>query len=102
MIPNEEGWHCLAVKKISALLRGITSSHHGDFYWLNCLHSFAIQNKRDSQEKAWEIKDFCNNAMPSEDTATLEFNQYWKYDKTSFVNMLLLLNECLTEKFDGW
>ena len=57
---------------------------------------------RDSQEKAWKSKDFCNNAMPSEDTAILEFNQYWKYDKTSFVNMLLLLNECLTEKFDGW
>ena len=32
MIPNEEGWHCLAVKKISALLRGIMSTHHGDFY----------------------------------------------------------------------
>ena len=68
MIPNEEGWHCLAVKKISALLRGIMSTHHGDFYWPNCLHSFAIQNKRDSHEKAWESKDFCNVAMPSEDT----------------------------------
>ena len=25
MIPNGEGWHYLAVKKVSALLRGITS-----------------------------------------------------------------------------
>ena len=33
MISNEEkeGWHYLAVKKLSALLRGITSKHHGDF-----------------------------------------------------------------------
>ena len=31
MIPNEEGLHYLAVKKLSALLRGITSKHDGDF-----------------------------------------------------------------------
>ena len=46
MIPNEEkeGWHYLAVKKLSTLLRGITSIHHGDFYCLNCLHSFRTEN----------------------------------------------------------
>ena len=27
MIPDGEGWHYLAVKKLSALLRGITSKH---------------------------------------------------------------------------
>ena len=37
-------WHFLAVKKLSALLRGITSKHHGDFYCLNCFHSFAAKN----------------------------------------------------------
>ena len=33
MIPNEEkeGWHYLAVKKVSILLRGLTSQHHDDF-----------------------------------------------------------------------
>ena len=39
MTPNGQGcaanihgrWHYLAVKKISALLRGITSKHNGDF-----------------------------------------------------------------------
>ena len=48
MIPNEqkEGlWHYLAVKKLFTLLRGITSKHHGDFYGLNCLHSFRTENK---------------------------------------------------------
>ena len=42
MIPNEEKeelWHYLAVKKLSTLLNGITSKHHGDFYCLNYLHS---------------------------------------------------------------
>ena len=35
MIPNEEKWHYLAAKKLSELLRGITSKHYGDFYCLN-------------------------------------------------------------------
>ena len=36
MIPNREGWHYIAVKKLPALLRGITSKHHCDFYCLSC------------------------------------------------------------------
>ena len=30
MISNGERWHYLAVKELSALLRGITSKHHSD------------------------------------------------------------------------
>ena len=33
-------WHYLAIKNLSGLLRGITSNHNGDFYCLNCLHSY--------------------------------------------------------------
>ena len=40
-VKSEGQWHYLAVKKLSALLRGIISKHHGDFYCLNCLYSFA-------------------------------------------------------------
>ena len=29
--------------------------------------------------------DFCNVIIPSEDTKTLEFNQYQKSDKASFI-----------------
>ena len=38
MILNKEKecWHYLAVKKLSALLRGITIKRDGDFYCLNC------------------------------------------------------------------
>ena len=32
MISNEEGWHYLVENKLSALLRGITSKHHSEFY----------------------------------------------------------------------
>ena len=61
MIPNGEErkakskgrqWHYLAVKELSALLRGITSKHYGDFYCLNCLHSFRSKNKLELHKKA--------------------------------------------------
>ena len=70
MIPNEakskgrkagsEGqrWHYLAVKKLSALSRGITSKHHGDFYCLNYLHSFATEKNLNYVKKYVKIKIF--------------------------------------------
>ena len=64
---NGEGWHYLVIKKLSALLRGITSKYNGNFYCLSCLHSFARKNKLELQKKC-EKKDFCNIVMPSEDT----------------------------------
>ena len=45
MIPNgEKQWHYLPVKKLSTLLRGITSKNNGDFYCLNGIHSFRTKN----------------------------------------------------------
>ena len=39
MITDETiNWHYLALKRISGLLRGITSRHIGDFYCLNFFH----------------------------------------------------------------
>ena len=35
MITVDKKWHYLAVKKLSALLRGIDSKHDGEFYCLN-------------------------------------------------------------------
>ena len=54
------------IKKISALLREITSKNNGDFYYLNCLYSFRTKNKLESHKKVCENKDFCNVIMPSE------------------------------------
>ena len=36
MITNGEKLHYLAVTRLSALLRVLTSKHNGDFYCLNC------------------------------------------------------------------
>ena len=85
-------------KKLSALLRGITSTHD-DFYCLNCLHSFATEKKLESHKKLCENKGFCKVTMPSEDTKILEFNQYQKSDKAPFIIYADL--ECIIEKIDG-
>ena len=45
MITDGKKWHYLAVKKLSALFRGITSKHDGDFYCLNCFYSYSTENK---------------------------------------------------------
>ena len=68
-------------KKLSALLRGITSKHYRDFYCLNCLHSFSTKKKLESHKKVCENKEICNVIMPSEDNKILEFNQNQKSDK---------------------
>ena len=56
MISNGKRWQYLAVKKLSALLIGITSKTNSDFYCLNCLHSFGTNNKLKSHKIAWNIK----------------------------------------------
>ena len=58
MILNEEESNYLLVKKLSALLRGITSKHVGDFYCLNCLHSFRTKPQLEYHKEACEIKIF--------------------------------------------
>ena len=40
-------WHYLAIKDISGLLRGVTSNHDGDFYCLNCFHSYTAKNMKE-------------------------------------------------------
>ena len=69
----------LTVKKLSALLRGI-AKHQGDFYCLNCLHSFATKNKLKSLKKVCENKNFCETIKPSPKDNILQFYQYIKSD----------------------
>ena len=66
MISNEEkgSWYYLAVKGISALLKGITSKHDDDFYCSNCFHSFRTETKLTSNEKVCKNKGFCGIVMP--------------------------------------
>ena len=75
------------------------SKHYGDFYYLNCLHTFRTKNKLESHKKVSKNKDFYNIVMSSEHTKMLEFNQYQKSDKAPFINYADL--ECIIEKIDG-
>ena len=45
MIADGEKWHYIAVKRLSALFRGITSKHDGDFYCLSYFQSHTTENK---------------------------------------------------------
>ena len=51
-------WHYLTIKNISGLLRGITSNHDGDFYCLNCFHSYTTKRKLKKNERVCKDHDF--------------------------------------------
>ena len=58
----------MALTKLSALLRRITSKNVGNFYYLNCLRSFKTKNKFQCQKELCQNKEFCNVAVLSGDT----------------------------------
>ena len=60
-------WHYLAIKSIPRLLRGITSTHDGDFYCLNCFHSYRTSNKLKKHVQLCQVNDFCNLVLPNEE-----------------------------------
>ena len=55
---EKEGWHNLLVKRLLALLHVTTSKRKGDFYCLNCLHSFRTENNLKSHKEHVKIKIF--------------------------------------------
>ena len=63
MISNGENWHYLVVKSLSRLLRGISSNHDGDYYCLNCFHSYMTEKKKDLKNHATKIIDFKKKTM---------------------------------------
>ena len=71
---NMNNWHYLAAKNISGLLRAITSNHNGDFYCLNCFHSYRTKNKLKKHERICKDRDFCYVKMPDEDKKKLKYS----------------------------
>ena len=67
-------WHYLAVKSLFALFKGITSNHVGDFYCLNCFHSFRIENKLKNHKNVFKNYDSCYLEMTKEDNKILNYN----------------------------
>ena len=96
MISNDENWHYLIVKNLSRLLTGITSNHGGDFYCLNCFHSYRTKNKLDAHKKICENHDYCHIEMPAKDNNIIKYNQGEKSIKLPFIVYADL--ECLLGK----
>ena len=86
-------------KELAALLHGITSKHKGDFYCMNCLHSFRTKNKLKCYEKVCKNKYFCGIVISLERDKILEFNQYMKSDKMPYIIYADI--ESLIRKIDG-
>ena len=59
-------WHYLAIKSIPALLRELTSTHNGDYYCLNCFHSYRTQATLEKHERLCYNNDHSAIIMPSE------------------------------------
>ena len=98
MITDGTKWHYLAVKKLCSLLRGITSNHNGDFYCLNCFHSYRTENKLKKHEKVCNNHDYCYVEMSNEDNKILKYNHGEKSMTHPFINYADL--ECLLKKMD--
>ena len=98
MISNGKNWHYLAVRSLSRLLRGISSNHDGDYYCLNCFHSYRTENKLNVHKKICENHDYCNIEMPSPNNNIIKYNQGEKSLELAFIIYADL--ECLLKKID--
>ena len=83
MITNGKKSHYLTVKNLPGLLRGITSTHHGGFYCLNCFRSYRTINKFELHKKICENHDYCRVEMPSKDNDIIKYNQRRKIYKNA-------------------
>ena len=84
MINDSEKWHYLAVKSLPALLKEITSNHNGDFYCLNCFHSYSTKNRLEKHEEDCFDHDNCYVEMPNKDKKPLKYNHGEKSLKVPF------------------
>ena len=73
MITDSKKWHYLAIKSVLVLLRGIASNQNGDFYCLNCFHSYRTKKKLKKHEKVRNNQDYCYVEMPNEDNKILSY-----------------------------
>ena len=92
----------LLKKKMSALLREITSIHDGDFYCLTCLHSYSTKDKLKKHKDVYENHHYCYIEMPKEDNKILKYNHGEKSMKVQFiiyVDLKSLLEKMFIDSF---
>ena len=79
-----------------ALFKGITSNHKGDFYCLNCFHSYSTKEKLKKHQKVCNDHDHCYLEMSDEGNKILKYNYGEKSLKVPAIFNANL--ECLLEK----
>ena len=84
-ITDGKKWHYLAVKRLSALFRGITSNHVGEFFCLNCFHSYSTKEKLKKHEEVRHDHDYCYVEIPDKDKKILKCDHGEKSLKTPFI-----------------
>ena len=80
-----EKWHYIALKSeidddghkkqtqgLSALYRGVTSNHNGDFYCLGYMDSYRADNALKKHERPCSKHNYCEVKMPPKET--LKYN----------------------------
>ena len=77
--------HYVVIKSLSALLRDVTSTNHGDFYCRNCLGSFRFKETLDLHIQACRDHDFCYVKMPEEGKNILRYQEGSKSIRVPFV-----------------
>ena len=102
-ITDNKKFYYLFVKKLSALLKGITSKHVGDSYCLNCLCSFRRKNVLKKHVNLCKDHDYCYVEMPDKDNNILKYNSSEKYMRVPFimyVDLVCLLKNISTCRND--
>ena len=96
MITGGEKWHYLAVRSLSALLRGITSNHNRDFYCFKCFHSYCTDSTLKKHDRVCHKHDYCYIEMPNENNKILKYYHGKKSLKAPFTIYFYL--ECVLKK----
>ena len=93
---NGEKWHYLCVKKLSALLKGISSNHNGDVCCMNCFKSFRTKSKLEIHKKMCGNHNYFYVQMPNNENKILEYKHSQKSKIAPFA--IYSDRECLLQK----
>ena len=83
-------------KRFVVLLTGISSSNNGEFYCLNCFHSYRTFNKLKKHERVYNNHAYCHIDVPEECENILKYSPGDKSLKAPFIIYADL--ECLLQK----
>ena len=89
-ISDGENWHYLTVRSLSAFLKSITSNHNGNFYCLNCFHSYRTKEALKKHMRICEDEDYCYIEMP-EKGESIKYHPGVKSMRTPYAIFTLMI-----------